>query len=441
MLILVLLFFGGIFCLFGRWIYGCWFNHVTIYTGIWGFSLVFFELRLIDYYPIENETWIVIIVGWLTFVLGATTNSMTKLHYAQVKSAVLFNNSDIQYRSCTDENILLKKMLWVINIISLLAALHGLYLVLKIFGNLTNLLAFGSLLYSYRVSEGLPGSIPYMSSLALSATLLAGVVTRKEGRLKFVAVLPLIIVLITEVTNMGRANLVIAGLLFSCGYFFTKKEKLHTKFKDGIFTFKRWITLFIIFFIIIAGAEMIRSARGAIETFRGSSSTLLKMRKSSFITPSIYLYFTANFGVLNQYLKGDGEFSIPGGHTFAPLYRFLNKLGLDTQVETYQVRYNTPTGANTGTYLRELHADFGLIGILLGPYLIGFVTSIFWYRYMQNNNYVDLAFLSYFFVVIGMSIFVMATRSGVLLVYLFGATGIGYILDKFKRINRYSISG
>ncbi|MCX6136639.1 MAG: hypothetical protein NTV54_03980 [Ignavibacteriales bacterium] len=54
-----------------RMIFGAWFNHVSLYTGIWSGALVLFELRMINYHRLETETWIVIVACWLLFVLGS----------------------------------------------------------------------------------------------------------------------------------------------------------------------------------------------------------------------------------------------------------------------------------------------------------------------------------------------------------------------------------
>ena len=39
----------------GRLMFGKWFDHVSLYTGIWGGALILFELRLINYYPLETR--------------------------------------------------------------------------------------------------------------------------------------------------------------------------------------------------------------------------------------------------------------------------------------------------------------------------------------------------------------------------------------------------
>ncbi len=419
---------GFIFIIFGKLTFDKWFNHISLYAGIWSLSIFLFELRLINYYQIEVETWLIILYAGVTFIVGASTCSIMECStlVKSIKLVTGFKTSNLPL----EELKFLKKVLWVLNVITLLAALHTWILVIRLFGNVQNVFLFGNFLYSYRVSEGIPGSIPYVSSLSLTGVLLAGVYTAKIKKITIVALLPIIIVVMVDMASMGRAMMIIAALLFVTGYFMITPKKIlsfnvsRTNYKMGV------ISLIIAIALLVVGGEFVRSLRRANEILPGASQSLTRLRESSFITPSIYMYLTVHHGVLNQYLKHDLEENIPAGNTLAPLFRILEKIGFDTHVETYQKSYNTPISANTGTYIRDLHADFGIFGILFGPYLIGFITSILWYRFQRNNTYVNLALLGYFIVIVGMSLFYNASRAGYLFVYLLSSIIIGYIIDR-----------
>lgn len=65
---------------------------------------------------------------------------------------------------------------------------------------------------------------------------------------------------------------------------------------------------------------------------------------------------------------------------------------------------------NTGTYLREIHADFGIAGIFLIPYLLGLTITFLWFKFYKSPNLIILMFLVYLFIIIGFSFLVMVTR-------------------------------
>jgi len=164
--------------------------------------------------------------------------------------------------------------------------------------------------------------------------------------------------------------------------------------------------------ILIVGVEIIRSSRAAVENLPAATPALQKLRSSAFITPSIYLYLTVDHGVFSQYLKHDDEHTPWGSNTLAPLYRFISKFGFETDVPVYQRFYGTPVRANTGSYLRELHADFGLPGIFLPPYILGLAVTVAWFRFQQTKRYVDLNLLAYLLLAVMLSLFYPATRAG-----------------------------
>lgn len=383
-----------------------------------------FEFRLMNYYDLELETWIVIVAGWLIFFCGsvtvAATRALTRESHALQKKEIDFPYEEREIKK-------LKRVLWYLNGVTLVAALYNLYLISEIFGSLSNAFVFGNLLYSYRVSEGLPGSIPYVGSLVFTASLLAGSYTAQTGKITLTSILPLIIIIIIDFTYMARADILVAAILFTSAYFLTQKEKTthHKKPIAG-----KLIMSFIVVAIVIAGADFIRSTRQIREAFVGSTTTLKKLSEARIITPSIYLYLTADYGVLNRYFQKSAEDTPIGGHTFLPLYRVSEKLGLETHAKTYQAWYKTPLHLNTGTYLRELHGDFGIAGLLLGPYVIGILSSVFWYRLQERRGYTNLAIAGFLYGIVGMSFFVMITRLSPFFFYLFVSVVICRYLDK-----------
>lgn len=432
MSILLIICIGSAGVLIGRFAFLNWFNHLSLYTTIWGGTLILFELRLINYYPLELETWIVIIGCWLLFVFGSMTVVFARM---SIKKDYLMQHNRVNPIDTETNLKRLKTTLWSLNIITFIIALYDLYIVSKIFGGLTQAFVFGNLLYRYRVlGEGLPGSIPYSSSLVFTAALLAGNYTARVQKLTLVGILPFIIILMIDFAIIGRADILIVGILFTSAYFLTQTHKTRGQKKIRLSPRKLGI-LVIAAAILVGGAEFIRSIRQVKEEIKGSTSILKTLSTARVITPSIYLYLSSDYGVLNKYILKGGENTPIGGHTFLPLYRIFERLGFDVHSQAFQKWYKTPVSVNTGTYLRELHGDFGIAGLLFGPYLIGVFSSIFWFRIREHGRYTDLAIAVFFYTIIGMSFFVMATRISPFFFYFFVSIIIGYFLDKKSSAN------
>ena len=85
------------------------------------------------------------------------------------------------------------------------------------------------------------------------------------------------------------------------------------------------IATIIILILFVSSATIVRMSRVTAEYYTGTSRELKQLRDNMFITPSIYLYFSCDVGVLSQYLKSGGENTKFGQNSFLPVYDFLDK--------------------------------------------------------------------------------------------------------------------
>lgn len=427
MIVLLILCFGLVTVILGRMLFDQWFNHITLYSAIWTVSLVLFHLGYIYYYPLESGTWILILDAWVAFLLGACI---------VVAARYCFSDAIRLRRGKTPATAIdirfVHPILWALNIIALLTVIQHWHLLIQQFGSVRNVIISGNLLYSHRVKEGLPGSIPYFDAFALSGSWLAGLVTSRTGKLRFVALMPILIMVLDAVSGMGRASLLIATILFAAGYF-PDRLMSHSFLRKQAGRWKRFFVIAFAMVIFIAAAEYIRSNRGTIENIDTASSSLSKYRSGYLITPSIYAYLTIHTGIFNQYLKHDEERAFFAANTLAPINRVLAKFGFDTYVPDYPPFYNTPASANTGTYLRDLHLDFGVPGILLAPFFLGMMCSWLVLKNRESGSFRASALLAHMYVVVLLSFFVEATRLGYWLVSLLGALAAAWYLDNRKR--------
>lgn len=413
-----------IMCLYvGLIAYNRLFNHISIYSTIWTLILCMGEIRLINYYPLETETWIIIFSAWILFVFGSLTYFFAR-EYAGKNSSVLHTYSLSEVSNST-----LRKIIFFLSIASLVSAIAQWLVLLSKYGSIAKVLIYGNLIYSSRVYEGGITSIPYVDSLALAGCFFAGIYVFHKKSITLLSLFPLLSVIIVAIAGMGRAKILIALILFLTGFLLQKIVVMKSQ-KLKKYSLKKIFGFAVVFLIIIGSAEIIRSNRGSIESFSGASQSLKKLRGSAIITPSIYVYFSIHPFVFNEYLKSTGEHEIIGGNTFAPIWRIVDKVGFDTHISEYQTHYQTPVSSNTGSYLRELHADFGLSGVLIVPYLLGMVCSFYWFRWKDKKKLVDLAILSHLYVIVALSYLVIATRLGYWIVSLVTAIACAWILDR-----------
>jgi oligosaccharide repeat unit polymerase len=174
-----------------------------------------------------------------------------------------------------------------------------------------------------------------------------------------------------------------------------------------------FIGAIILIVLFIGGSSLVKATRASDATsasYSGASSELRQTRSNIIVSPSLYLYVSSDVGVLSKYLSSRGENTKFGQNTFMTLYSFLSKVDVMPKPSEYQKGYFIPMWTNTGTYLRELHADFGVAGIFLGPFLLGLLITWLWFKFYERKSLIVFAFLVNLNIIIGFSFFVMATR-------------------------------
>jgi oligosaccharide repeat unit polymerase len=233
-----------------------------------------------------------------------------------------------------------------------------------------------------------------------------------------------------DVARGGRAKILLTGMLFFGAYFLARNTLAQSRILQPMSKVRRLLALGVVLAILLIAVEFVRGYRGVYERFYGTSTQLSKLERSAFVTPSIYLYFSSQVGVFNAYWKAGGENPFPGSNTFAPLFRILAKLGIADDVPYFQKFYNVPIYTNTGTYLRELHADFGVVGIIAAPYLLGFFCTYFWFRVKRQSKFVSIALLTHLYMIVLCSFLFQVTRLGEWVVSLIASLVICYFIDR-----------
>lgn len=415
----------------GRLVFNRWFNHLSLYSLIWGTGLALFEMRLIDYTPLTAEVWMMIGYAWIAFAAGSVTLIIAR---AAIGASTDAHKMTPPNRSAVLERRLLAVFTIASSIVALAATLQHWSVLIDIFGSVAGVLINGYKVYRLRVDNQLSGMIPYFDAFGLTAAFMGGLYSARVGKIKLVALLPLFIVVLEDIGIAGRAKMLIAGILFCSSYLLAKiapgQEKRLPATRKG----RGLLAFGIVLVTFLVAAEFVRNTRGGFEDFYGTSSELRKFEHTAILTPSMYLYLSSHCGVFNAYWKAGSENPFPGSNTFAPFFRILAKAGIADEVPYYQKFYNIPFGSNTGTYLRELHADFGLAGILVAPYALGFFCTILWFRIKRQANLMSIALLTHLYLIIAFSYLYQATRLGYWLVSLIAALLVCRFIDRRCRL-------
>lgn len=419
------LLFGMIMILIAKLVFGKWFNPLSIYSFFWTFILWLYNLHLIKYYPVIDEAWIMIYAAWIMLYLGAISVFLARKISASWRQE---SNTRIDSEQYDNYEKYIRISIYGLSALSLIGILLQWLFLIKQFGGILNILTHGPKIYLLRVKGMLETEIPYLPSLYFIAMCFAGFYLALKKKLTIPIILPIILAIIQSVGAMGRSGLLISGILFISAYMvFPKKANLANSYR---ITLRNIIIVIVVLIILAIVADYVRIARfmelGLKRYF--SSNSYNQLANIPYFTPSIYIYLSGNPVVFSEYLKAGGEHVFPGWYSLAPIYHFLGKFGLFKYATYYQKFYLTPIPLNTGTYLRELHADYGIWGILGFPFLLGALSA---YLYLKNTKKLwEFVLLAYIFVIVIFSVFYNAMQLGSWLITLLLAIFICYIIDK-----------
>ena len=409
LLIIFLVSFLGI--LLGKLLFKKWFNHLTLYCLIFGGSLFLYELKLLPYVDIIPLAWFVMITSFLSFSMGVLT--IISARNLSKRKLIFDKKSDISLKIFLDDGKTLKYVIIILSLISLYSTIEFWNILIKQFGSIPAVLVNGQVIYRLNIEGELKGTTPYISLLGFVAVFFVGIYTAYKGKFTLLTFIPLISIVLREVAAAGRVGMSIALMEFTFSFLLFRyllNNDIHSRFKFS--NVNAIVASLVLIAVFIAGASLVRISRvtNSSENISGASRGLRQMKENLIISPSVYLYASGSIGVLSKYLGSEGENTMFGQNTFQTAYLFLAKLDVIKKPSVYPRGYFIPMWTNSATYLRALHADFGITGVLLFPFIIGLLTTWLWFRFYERNSIIVFAFLVYFYLIVGFSFLVIVTR-------------------------------
>jgi len=373
-------------------------------------GLIFlYELKLLPYPDIIPTAWFFIISSFLSFLLGILTIISAKNLYP--KDQLPSPKSNLSLPIFADGGKALKYSILFFSIIALLVAIQRWIVLIDMFGSITAVLVNAAVIYRLNVHQEIKEFIPILPAFVYIAVFLSGIYTAYKGKFSFLTFLPFIGIVLKELTYFGRAELLLTLLEFLFSFFLFRhllNNDISNRFKFSKKNATVAVTLLLI--VLIASASFIRVGRGARENYVGASRELRQLEENFIISPSIYLYLSSTAGVFSKYLESGGEDVKFGENTFFIFHVFLSRLGIIEKPEFFPRGYYIPMWTNTGTYIRELHADFGMAGVFLVPYLIGLLITWLWFKFYEEKSLIVFAFLVYFYLIVGFSFLTLVTK-------------------------------
>lgn len=405
MVVFLILVIGFSTILLSYKLFGKWFNHLAIYAFVWMSMLYLYELRLIYFVSLSTYTWLVILAAFISFFIGTIT-------FFFVRQSNISGHDNVCIIELFEDNaITIKYIIYLFSAIGILAALQHWSILLNKYGTVLNVFFNAYHVYRERSGGELDGVIPYIWLIIYPTIFLAGIYTAYKGKLTIATILPIIALLLKEIANLSRAGILFGFSEFVVSFILFRHLLTDINPESKKRKFRAAVGLSVLILLLVIGAAFVKSIRQTTDSFKGTSSSLSSLEGGSLISPSIYFYGASQVVVLNQFLEADRENVRFGNSTFFTIYRLLSKFELVEEPAYKDPGYYTPHWSNTGTYLRELYGDFGYVGIFVVPYLIGLLSSVYWFKFYLTGKTIYLMVLTQLYIIIIMSFFVFQVKS------------------------------
>ncbi len=409
MSLLLIAFIAFLGILLGKLLFKKWFNHLSLYCIIMGGLIYLYELKLFQYPDIVPLAWFFILSSFLSFVLGILT--VISARNLSTNNHNVFKQSDLLLPVFWDNGKALRNSVLFFSFVALFVAIQRWLVLIGMFGSIPAVLLNAGLIYRLNVQQDIKEFIPILPAFVYVAVFLSGIYTAYKGKFSFLSFFPFIGIILKELTYFGRAELLLTFMEFIFTFFLFRHLLKTDSFQKFKFSKKNAaVATIILLLLLIVSSSFIRVSRGARENYVGASRELKQMSENLIISPSVYLYLSSDVGVFSKYVALEKEDSQVGENTFFIIYVFLSKLGIVEKPNFFPPGYHIPMWSNTGTFLREIHADFGAIGIFLGPYLLGILITWLWFKFYKEKSLIVFAFLVYFYLIIGFSFLTLVTK-------------------------------
>ncbi len=117
---------------------------------------------------------------------------------------------------------------------------------------------------------------------------------------------------------------------------------------------------------------------------------------------SLYWYVASPLAALGEFLANHKGDYMMGQSLFLPIYKWLDRFELvpPTTLVFFNDKVYVPYMANVYSYLRNVYEDFGMLGVAIYPYALGWITAI-----MQRRAALFLPYLNIYIVLLVLIIF------------------------------------
>ncbi len=416
-ILLILVSLGGL--LLSRQLFLTWCNPLSIYVAVWGGVLTTCLLPWLGYDNLSAATWLCFVLAAAGYFLGIYTVTSPYLHPVFKAFRVAYDHR--QYYSSR-----------LLTVLQIMIVIKTVYLGMKViqilekFGSITVIFSgsiyrlllleqTGALPETDMASKTLFGSLfGFIDSLLLIAVVWGAYFVLKK---RYIGFLPLILETMHSLLGLERFRFLVALSVFlSSLYLHSMHEKGQRQPRQSKMGGKRALLSGIGVLTLLAMLVPLQLRHPEY-----TITQLLSHTGSYFITPIL---------AFNQYIARVTLFPEPlgwGTSTFWGIAAWLKRFQLIDQLPPFHYQYvqiafgDDVILTNVYTYLINMLSDWGLLGVLLWPYIFGVICGVCYERVIRYRTLLLMPILCLLFTTLFLSFYTLIIKAIIYITYIIGS--------------------
>jgi oligosaccharide repeat unit polymerase len=360
---------AGVLFLSSRY-FGHLLSPFSVFYGIWFFALGLYHLRWVEYIPVRSYTWTLITVNLGMFGFGWL------LAYLSCDLASARRRTEFSTRSVSAEH--LRKVIFLFFLLGMIGLADFLWQVQRTIGLATYWESPQEIRWEMRLGGVLAERLQAFIWLNVAnvvlgvfyLTILKG--NRRRSIWTIVAVSAFATFLVTD-----RSRFFCAALW--TGYLLAHARNWRTR---QTLTAGLVIALILMLQFFGVGTWIGKVAVNNPELLGAAT-----VEEGYFALLSPYTYLTGGFPALQAYIDS-APVGTAGAMTFHMVFKVMRVVDPTVKLPTYIPEpYSIPIEFNTFTWLHPFYSDFGFAGVMLGPWVVGLLAGLVYFRMRRSCSF------------------------------------------------------
>lgn len=408
------------FLLLSRVLFDDYLAPFGIYGFVWLFMVGALKLDLVQYSPVKASTWILVSLSFISFLFGSLT------------APRVYKRAAVPGRKIDWTKLICKRrvelVLFVLFAMGLCGSVSYLRAVHKLYGLRTMIvepavIRIGQSSQEFQSLYGAGKLFYYVNALFVVMSIFY---INAFGKLCSRAIYPLMGVSFAQLlTSMDRTMPFLAIIWAFFFWWYSAKRR-------PIVFPRTALVLMLIIFLLLTLFVVIASALGKVTANIPQIRAYVNLSDELLWLADPYIYLTGSIPAFQSYVESN-QGRTYGAFVCLPMLKLLRivfpNLVLPREVGEFHL---IPFRFNVYTYLNVYYSDFGVLGIVLFPYLVGLLSTLLYVRYRRKESFIGLYLISLVSYCLVLSIF----TNRFITTYVWEFIIFGYLISRFITLHR-----